>query len=310
MPGQPPRGVGAGREHGGARRGFAGEQGQGGRPGVVADQVQIADGDHGVDRVGAGVVEPAVDVVQPEVRGVRGVGLDDREPVEHADGDEHLPRHALLPGRGEHRGRGVVGEQRAQRGVGQHQLVRTRRLTVHVGEGERGQPVARRRGHRPHLGDEAEHGVGQRHRVQPRLGVVHRAVDRVAQRRVVEQPVGLGERGTEPDQQRVHGVRVGDVQPGQREVPDPARVGTEREQDARGPGHGAPVGERDGQGAQLVEQAGNGVGGGLQRGVDRPPPGGGPAHAEQPVGQGGGAEPFHAQLGEQRGRELTERGVG
>ena len=120
---------------------------------------------------------------------MRGVGLDDREPVEHADGDEHLPRRALLPGGGEHRGRGVVGQQRAQRGVGQHQLVRTRRLAVDVGEGERGQPVARRRGPGAQLGDQAEHRLGQRHRVQPGLGVVHRAVDRVAQRRVVEQPV-------------------------------------------------------------------------------------------------------------------------
>ena len=241
---------------------------------------------------------------------MRGVGLDDREPVEHADRDQHLPRRPLLPLGGEHRGRGVVGQQRAQRGVGQHQLVRAGRLAVDVGEREGRQPLAGRRGAGAQLGHQPEDRLGQRHRVQPGVGVVHRTVDGVAQGPVVEQPVRLRERGAQPEQQRVHGVGIDDVQAGQREVAHPG-VGAQREEHARGPGHRATVGERDGQGAQLVAQPRHGVDGRFERRVHRPPPVGRSPHAEEPVRQLGGAHPVHVQLGEQAppraGRESDYR---
>ena len=118
---------------------------------------------------------------------------------------------------------------------------------------------------------------------------------------MVEQAVRFGERGAQPEQQRVHGVGIDDVQAGQREVAHPG-VGAQREQHARGPGDRAAVGERHGQGAQLVAQPRHGVDGRFERRVHRPPPVGRSAHAEEPVGQLGGAHPVHAQLGEQRRR--------
>ena len=119
---------------------------------------------------------------------------------------------------------------------------------------------------------------------------------------MVEQRVGLGERGTEPEQQRVHGVGVDDVQAGQREVAHPPGVGAQRQQHARGPAHRAPVGERDGQRPQLVAQPGHGVDGLLERRVHGAPPVGGAPDAEEPVGEFGGAHAVDAELGEHRGR--------
>ena len=51
-------------------------------------------------RPGRQLVEPALDVVQAELGSARGVGLDDREPVDDADRDEHLPRRPLAATRG------------------------------------------------------------------------------------------------------------------------------------------------------------------------------------------------------------------
>ena len=229
-------GVRAGSEHRGPGLRSRGEQGQRGGPGVVVDQVEVADGDQPAGGSGSSSNQRS-----SSSRSWSGPPASSstthREPVEHADGGEHLPRRARAAHSGSSTAeRGVVGQQRAQRGVGQHQLVGAGRARRRRRAGRA--PTASRATPRPgaQLGDQREHGLGQRRRVQPGLGVVHRPVDGVAQRRVVEQRGGLGERGAEPGEQRVHGVGVGDVQAGQREVAHRAAgVGAQRAA-ARSPG--------------------------------------------------------------------------
>ena len=228
-------------------------------------------------RVGraAGAVQPAVLVVQVVVR-ARPAPLDDREPVEHADGGEHLPRQARLPTRGAAR---RAGRRRPAAGAARRRAAsaRPRGPARRRRRGGRARPaIARRRGAGAQLGDQR--------RAPPRPAAPGPARPRRRPpnaRRRRAAPGGRAARRARRARRRA-GPAAGARRRGRRRAgraaraPRPGRRRPEREQDARGPGHGAPVGERDGQGAQLVDAARHGVGGGLQRGVHRPPPGGGP----------------------------------
>jgi hypothetical protein len=121
----------------------------------------------------------------------------------------------------------------------------------------------------------------------------------------------------------MYGLGVGDVQPGQPERGDPfhATVGVcGREQHRRRPGRRPAVGQRDGEGAQLVRRARHRVRQGCHGLVERPPPPERhPVHAElgqhgrvgarrhrceQPVEPGVGE-----QAGQRRGRTVERRDV-
>ena len=182
-----------------------------------------------------------------------------------------------------------------------------------VGQGQAGQPrlrVGAAGRHQP------EHRRGQRGPVQPGLGVVQRAVDGLAERRVRQQRGRVGGAGAQPGEQRVQRVGVGDVEPGQPERGDGGHgvVGVLAGQQHGGrAGRGAVVDERDGQRAQLVEQAGDVVGEQLQLRVERAPPGRRPLDAEQPDHQLGDAEPGDAQggrRGRRGGQQPVEAGLG
>ena len=118
------------------------------------DEVEVAHG----DQAGRGLreaVPPAVLVVEVVVGPDRLLVDDHGEPVQHADRGEHLPGEAPGPVGVQHGERRVVGQQRAQRGVGEHQLVGAGGRAVDVGQGERGQLLrggrARRRAARAPL---------------------------------------------------------------------------------------------------------------------------------------------------------------
>ena len=207
VPGEPPGGVAG---HGGLAGVAVGrEQCEGGGPRGVVDEVEVAHGDQ-AGRGRGQAVPPAVFVVEVVVGPDRLLVDDHREPVQHPDGGEHLAREAGGPLGVQDGHRHVVGQQGAQRGVRQHQLVRAGGLAVDVGEGERSQllPGGRTRG------EQREDGLGERRGIQPGLGVLDRTLDGRLQRRVLQQGRRVGGRGAEAGEQRVHGVGVGDVQAG------------------------------------------------------------------------------------------------
>jgi hypothetical protein len=161
------------------------------------------------------------------------------EPVEHPDRDERSPRHPSGQLRVDGVRRHVRGQQGAQSGVGQHQLVGAGRPAVLVGHGQRAEPVGRL----AHPFDHGQHGLGERQGVEPGHRVVQRAFDGLRQRRMPQQRGRLGGDGPEAHQQRMaqrghvqarqaqlgeradhRGVRlVGGQQHGRRSGRDPVR---------------------------------------------------------------------------------------
>ena len=297
VPREPPGGIAG---HGG----FAGvavgrQQGEGGGPGVRVDEVEVPHG----DQAGRGLreaVPPAVLVVEVVVGPDRLLVDDHGEPVQHADRGEHLPGEAPGPVRVQHGERHVVGQQRAEGGIGEHQLVGAGGRAVGVGQGERGQLLPGGRARR----EQREHRFGQRRGVEPGLGVVDRTLDGGLQRRVLQQGRGIGGGGAEPGEQGVDGVGVGEVQAGNSE---PGRQRSLRKQDGGGPSGGAPVDEGDGEGAQVVDQPRHDIGQLAQLGVQRPPPRRRPLDPEQPLDQLRSGDAARAQLG-QRGRAVGRGG--
>jgi hypothetical protein len=203
-----------------------------------------------------------------------------REPVHDTDREQRGAGHARGELHVEHVERDVRGEQWAQRGVREHQLVGPCRTAVGVREGQRRERLRCA----PGLGDERQHRLRQRPDVQPGLCVVHRPLDGVGERRVLQQRARVGDARPEPRQQRMHGVVMRNMQPQQPQRRDPLhapartcsrvlthpagsaglpfpglRIGV-RQQDRGRAGRRAAVGQWDGKGTQLVHRARHRVG--------------------------------------------------
>ena len=178
VPGEPPCRIAGG---GGLAGGAVGRQeGEGDGPGVVVDEIEIAHGDQAGRGLGE-VVPPAVLVVEVVIGADRLLVDDHGEPVQHPDGGEHLAVEARGPVGVQDGERRVVGQQGAQRGVGEHQLVGAGGQAVDVGQGERGERLG---GLRARV-EQREDGLGEGRGVEPGLGVVDRALDGRLQRRVL-----------------------------------------------------------------------------------------------------------------------------
>ena len=188
------------------------------------------------------------------VRAGGGVVADQGEPVEDPGGEQ---RAACVPGQGrvrEHPERRVVPEHRAQVAVGEHELVGAAVPALGVGQGE-GAPRGVR-GVVAGVAQQAQHEPGEPVDLQPGLGVVDRALHRLAQLRFPEQGAGVGAPRPEGLEQRVHRGRVDEAQPRQlvpveqtREVGGEVVAGQERPARSRDQ---PPVGQRHRERRELL----------------------------------------------------------
>ena len=146
----------------------------------------------------------------------------------------------------QHGERGVSGQQRAEGGVGEHQLVGTGGRASASGRASAASSSPAGRARR----EQREHRFGQRRGVEPGLCVVDRTLDGGLQRRVLQQGRGIGGGGAEPGEQGVDGVGVGEVQAGnsepgqQRSLRGAGRWRAQRRSARRRGGRGGRAGRR------------------------------------------------------------------
>ncbi len=185
-----------------------------------------------------------------------GVVADHGEPVEHPGRQQRGPG---VPGRrrpGEHPDRRVVPEHRAQRPVGQHQLVGAPAAALGVGQGERA--PRRVRGRLAGLGEQPEHEPGEPGDVEPGLGVVDRPGHRLAQLGLLEQGGRVRAAGPEGLEQRVRRRRVDEAHPGQGVAAEHVGEPGVRQQRPARARHEAPVGQGHRERRELLPGAPDG----------------------------------------------------
>lgn len=284
---QPPRGVGAyglgravGQQHPhwldqGVPQRRLGEQGERLRPGVVVHQIEIAYGDDlGGDRRDRRVRQPVEDVLAPDVHGVeqpRVVGFgevavtglqfvrieDDIGGAHQGEGGEHpargerlfAPTSRQLPF---HFGEFTLPNDRGEGRPGQDQLPRRGEFTVLVGQRERAEPGFVTGGE-VGVAHQRQDGVGEFVGVEgvlvPDLPGVEGSGDRGPHLRSRQDGARGGGQRAQLFEQRVRGVRVGDLQAEAAEVT--RRVG-ERQQDLPGADGGTAARERHREAGQPV----------------------------------------------------------
>lgn len=192
--------------------GAAVDQAQRRGPGIIGDQVQIAQGVQARRRVRERI-PPGLFVGQVVFRRGRILVGDDGEGVQHTERGQHVGR-AILGEVGVEDGERTVlfehffVEDFQQRRRRQYQLARAA-PAVRTGQRERAQPVARRAGSHA---QQADHHRRQRPDVQSGQCVFDAALDRVPQLWRFEEIGGLGALGTEAFQQGVRGIGVHDPQ--------------------------------------------------------------------------------------------------
>lgn len=222
-----------------------GQQGEGLGPVVVVHEVEVAHGDDlGGDRRHGAVREAVEDVLAPHVHGIEQprvvrlgevpfaglqfVGVeDDVGGTDEGESDEDAARGQrvrtpLLGEFGVHGGEFVLAHDPGERAAGEDQFARRGEFAVLVGQGEGAQPglVA---GVEPGVAGQAEDGVGQFLGLEGVLLPVDAALvvqgggDGRPDLRGGEHGPRGGREGAELLQERVRGVRVGDLQaePGQ-----------------------------------------------------------------------------------------------